>query len=1053
MHAVETTQPEDGPAVEPAADEAPRPPRAVPMAATLSLAMFAVVIISVVASISALVLSERSALRRADAAHFGALLDQAAQGISADLVGAAMGDELLAHRVRGSLRQLAEVGGVRRVALELPGVEQAWTLEGVASEGAEVAGGVDFEGPQRQLDADRLVVKRRFEAAGQPQIVGTLFLEAGYPAVERRMRDLIGLAGRIVGLTALFLVFLLPAVSRLLLRPLSRLADAAAGGLVPETSGGPAEVALVGERLREDARLMRELSTERDASVRAARGQMVRLQQDHAALESRLAGAIKESRGVFAAKETFVANTSHEIRTPLHSMIGTTNLLLETDLDAEQRTLGERALRASEALLSLVEDIMDLTKFDSRSIELESEPFDAGALLHEVTELSAPAAAAKGLYVTGYVDPALPSRHLGDVRRVRQALMRLVDNAIKFTDSGEVTLEVGPSVDESGHAFTVFTVRDTGLGIDDRERARLFQAFEQLDKSDTRQHGGVGLGLALVARIARAAGGEVQLESRRGQGSTFRLALPLQVAEDATAGQGDAGDRPLDGVTVMLLDGALAGAGLMQQTLRGFGAEVSVQQSAYSAFELLLQESHDVVLIDPQVAGSEALFDAVRRGDRKVEAGVGLLTFPASAAKELHPAFRAASASAPRPLSSAGLLDLVESALGRERTEGEEAATGDAPSLLTTDIRRRVRILLVEDNQANQQLVQFLLGRRGYNVDVASNGMFAVEAATRVRYDAILMDCQMPEMDGYEATRRIRAIERMDRRRTPILAMTASILEGDRDRCLEVGMDDTIGKPFQPKEMIEWLERWLLASTRMRANDDDPDDDSPAFAPPTDATRPLTVTEVFGEAGTPVESPDPAPAPSAAAAGADLSHEAGAAGDPAPPLPAEAAEWPEGGIEGELEDSPRAVDPAEAEGDAVRGALPGPSAVPDFSAAGDVLEVSILAPLFDDAEGRELAMELVGSFLDRAPELLVEIDRALEAGDLEECAAVAHRFVSTSGTVGAVGLARMLKEMEGLARAGESGRVAELVGSCRAQADRAREALRSALAGGSAPLE
>lgn len=1009
------------------------------MATGLSLMIFGAVMAFVLVTVCAFILSERSALRRADAAHFGALVDQATLSMSEDLVGAAMGDEVVEARLRRSLLQVAEISGVRRVSLLVPGADEPWTVTGAGSEPSSGSGPIALDGPQRQLDPDRLIVKRTFLASGQKRVQGTLFLEAGYPGFERRMRDLIGLAGRIVGLAALFLVFLLPVLTRLCLAPISRLADAARGGLVPDAACASSELHSISERLRQDAELMTQLSAERAESIGAARAAATQHELDLEQLQSRLAAAVKEGRGGHRAKEAFVANMSHEIRTPLHSVLGTTNLLIETDLDAEQQALAERSLRSSQALLSLVEDIMELTKFDSRSIEMADESLDAGALLEEVAELSADAAAAKGLCMATYVDPALPASQLGDARRIRQALMRLVDNAIKFTDSGEITLEVAPTEDEDGLQLTVFKVTDTGLGIDDGQRARLFQAFEQLDKSDTRKHGGVGLGLALVARIARAAGGEVQLESRRGQGSTFTLVLPLKEAPGERGTTPRGAEPRFQGVSVMLVEQAPGGAALLARALSESGADVNVQHSAYSAFETLLQEDRDVLLIDPRVTGSEALFDAVGRSDRRVEVGVGLITFPTASAARLHPAFRAAKASARRPLTRGGLLNLVDAALGRETRERRREVPAEAESLLASDIRRRLRILLVEDNQANQQLVQFLLRRRGYHVDVASNGMLAVEAATRVRYDAILMDCQMPEMDGYEATRRIRTVERMDRRRTPILAMTASILEGDRARCLEVGMDDTIGKPFQPKEMLAWLERWLLAAARTRGSDPDLDPTLEAKASVGERAK-VSVSEIFGESIAPSADGEPDEQPDAAAGGA-------------PWMPVEHV--PLAGVSAALageEHEPEAVDPES-------GPVDPPEAVgqptesapaftePNFGNVTGVLDVSILEPLFEDADGRELALELVDSFLEMAPELVKDMEAALEMDDLEACARIAHRFVSTSGTVGATQLARLLKEIEQQANAGCAEDAASLLRGCHELVELAGGALRTALAG------
>ncbi len=976
----------------------------VSLQARAACVIFGTALLAVVAVVSVFIASERSALRRADADLFGALGDQAAHAIirhadaaQGDLSGPAF------EAIHSEIALLAEAKGVRQVALFFGDSQEV--LSARPREAAERESRSlplpTISGPGRVLRDDHLVVARAFRMRSSDQSDAMLVVEAGYPGFDRRMRDLMALSGRVIGLSAVFLVFLIPLLARWLLAGLVRVAAIAKSGgplTTEDTRGCGSEVFELVQRLEVDQAHVASLQRSSAEIVESARQHIQSLRDQRAVSDRATEAARADARAATAAKAAFVANTSHEVRTPLHAVLGANALLLETELDAEQIALAERSMRASKTLLSLVEDVLDLARFDSREIQLQNEGFDPGRLIEEVAELAAPLAATKGLEVTVYVSPAVPARLMGDVARVRQALMRLVDNAIKFTEVGEIGMDLAWEMGTDGTPRAIFTVSDTGLGIGDQERARLFRAFEQLDSSNTRRHGGVGLGLALVARIARAAGGEVRLESRRGRGSTFRLALPLVVEPDE-ARRITRGERPnlapLDGVTVLVLDDSPIGSKALGRTLTDLGATAVVETSTYAGFENLLRTDIDVVLLDSLLAGRDAFLGAIESNEQGEPKPVVLMAPAHVSNLPTESRDEAVTAMLSKPLTRESVVDVIRRALDdsdetakptapEEQLSDEEAAEKE---LLESKMRRRVRILLVEDNQTNQQLVQYILGKRGYQVDVASNGRRAVDACAVAEYDVILMDCQMPEMDGYEATCRIRGLEAAQGRHTPILAMTASVLESDRDRCLTAGMDDMISKPFQPHKMLAWLETWLLRSVY------DEDGEGPAKPRVTRSQVKEELAQRSGEQPAPVqdaispsEEPVVAPTPSDIEAAAELE---------------------------------RTIDGA--------------------------LDHDVLGVLLEDEEGRVLASELIDGFLEITPDKLEEMQAAVATGDLGLCASIAHGLVSTSGTVGAVRLALMLRDVERFARGGNGVDSARIVESCVGEVDLAKRALLRAI--------
>lgn len=527
------------------------------------------------------------------------------------------------------------------------------------------------------------------------------------------------------------------------------------------------------------------------------------------ALNQELVQSQRAAQAAAQAKTDFLANMSHEVRTPLNAVMGMTELLSRTELDPEQRSLTDKVRSNADGLLAILGDIIDFSKLEAGRLEIESEAFDVRALVHDVVALSTKEAQDKGIELAFFVDFEVPARVYGDHSRVRQILMKFLSNAVKFTEEGEVVVLV--QVETDAACSLRFTVRDTGIGIPENRQAHLFEEFHQVDTSTTRRFGGTGLGLALSRRLARLMGGEVDFASREGEGSTFWSTLPLAHAE-AEAGREDLVVPPeLIGRRVMVIKERSGAADILGWQLTAVGLELSTERSIYDAFETLMRDpDFDAVLLDVRLPGRDAFLAAIANQEVFSRIRVVLMT-PLLASRELSTEEGPVVARLSQP---ARLPDLVASVCQAMSLDAPDSAAQESEpkDLLDTSLRERVRILVVDDNSTNQQLLQYLLGKRGYRVDVAGNGRKAVDAVTVGDYDVILMDCQMPELDGFEATRMIREMEAPRGEHVPILAMTANALSGDRERCLEAGMDDHIAKPIQPAGFIQWMEGWLLRS-------------------------------------------------------------------------------------------------------------------------------------------------------------------------------------------------------------------------------------------------
>lgn len=553
-------------------------------------------------------------------------------------------------------------------------------------------------------------------------------------------------------------------------------------------------------------------------------------------LKAARAAALEASR----LKSEFLATMSHEIRTPMNGVVGLTALLLETSLDETQMQYAQGVKGAGEALLALINDILDFSKLEAGKVDLDLRPFDPRLLVEEVAGLLTEQAQAKRLELIAYCEPDLPSRLIGDSGRIRQILLNLASNAVKFTAAGEVAVRIGTETRDAGPGSTAavyFEVRDTGIGIEPTQHARLFESFSQADASTTRRYGGTGLGLAICRRLTEAMNGEIGMRSVPGQGSTFWFRIPLPVAPPSTGPLPTAGF--LTGMRVLVVDDNATNRLVLESQLRGWRLHPEAVADATTALarardaaeqgepfdlavlDLCMPETNGLELAraikaDPTLANIELIMLTSTmqvNGSAIAEAGVReWLMKPVRSSEFYNRLIRLMSTGEQR--APAGRLPAITSAASRERSAASAPSTGLA----------RGRLLVVEDNEVNQLVARSTVAKFGYAVDVVANGVEAVAAIEDTHYDAVLMDCHMPVMDGFEATRIIRS--RTGRNsRLPIIAMTAGALDGDRERCLAAGMDDYLSKPVDATELEAVLSRWVP-------------DESTSFVP----GKPLAVT-------------------------------------------------------------------------------------------------------------------------------------------------------------------------------------------------------------------